>query len=258
MTQTPLDDAHARMEATDGEADRLRFYDRLAAAELFLLLETEAEDDRITPRIFPVEGQNFVLVFDTEARLADLAGASPYAVMTGRKLVQLLVGQDLGIGLNLGVAPSSFLMGADAVSWMAETAAQRPETVEVKPKDLSPPGRLPEHLLESLDARMAASAGLAEAAYLCEATFESGARGHLLAFIDPAPGAEDALAALVAEALSFSGVEAGTIDVAFFAGTDAVAAKLATVGLRFDLPKPEATAPRPAPGSDPDRPPKLR
>ena len=96
-------------------------------------------------------------------------------------------------------------------------------------------------------------------AYLAAVEWDSGARGHLLAFVDAAPGAEGALARAVHEALTFSGLEAGTIDVAFFRSADPVAARLARVGLRFDLPafEPRQSAPS-APGTDPDKPPRLR
>ena len=94
-------------------------------------------------------------------------------------------------------------------------------------------------------------------AYLTEATYESGAKTHLLAFINAAPAAEEALARAVNEALTFSGIEAGSLDVAFFKASDPVSAKLARTGLRFDLPQPEAPTAPTAPGSDPERPPKL-
>ena len=50
MTETPLDRAHDAMQAEPGDdAARLRFYERLADAELFLLLDAEAEGDRSNP-----------------------------------------------------------------------------------------------------------------------------------------------------------------------------------------------------------------
>ena len=62
------------------------------------------------------------------------------------------------------------------------------------------------------------------------------------------------------EALAFSGMEAGEMDVAFVTGGDAATAAMARVALRFDLPAPVRTEPATpmAPGSDPARPPKLR
>lgn len=258
MTGTPLDLAHAAMQANDGDAPRMRFYDRLAASELFLLLDAEADGDTIVPRLFEVEDQSLALVFDTEERLTDLSGPSPFAALSGRQLASLLDGQGIGIGLNLGVAPSAFVMDPTAVTWLADTVQPTPERVEAMPENLHAPGGLPERFLESLDARLAASAGLASTAYLSGITYKDRTTGHLLAFIDPVPGAQEALARTVAEALNFSGIEAGALDVAFFEASDPVSATLSRCGLRFDLPKPRDTETRPIPGGDPDRPPRLK
>ena len=74
----------------------------------------------------------------------------------------------------------------------------------------------------------------------------------------PVPGAEPALAQAASEALIFSGLDAGEMDVAFFAASNPVSARLAKVGLRFDLPQPEPVSAPNAPGMDPDTPPRLR
>ena len=80
----------------------------------------------------------------------------------------------------------------------------------------------------------------------------------MLAFVDVAEGAEAALARAMGEALVFSGIAAGELDVAFLAQGDSAAVAMARVGLRFDLPVPEAPVAPSAPGMDPSRPPKLR
>lgn len=260
MTTTPLDAAHAAMEAApDDDAARLAFYERLSDAELFVLLEEEAAGETIRPRVFPVAGAEVVLAFDLEGRLADFVGAAPYAAMTGRTLANLLTGQALGLGLNLGVAPSAFLMPSDAVDWLAETLGGEAEQVEARPEEIRAPAGLPEALLTVLDGKLARASGLARMAYLVGVTYRDGARGHMLAFIDPLAGAEAALARAASEALTFSGIEAGALDVAFFRASDPIAARLARVGLRFDLPAPaDPAAPRAAPGSDPEKPPRLR
>ena len=61
-------------------------------------------------------------------------------------------------------------------------------------------------------------------------------------------------------ALVVSGLEAGALDVTFLDDTDPLAAELARVALRFDLPEPAQPKIRnvEAPGSDPEKPPKLR
>ncbi len=259
---TALDDAFAAMEAApDDDAARLRYYDKLAGSELFLLLDEDPQGDRVRPRIFPVEDGQFVLVFDREDRLTAFAeGPAPFAAMSGRALAGMLAGQDIGLGVNLGVAPSSILISAPSVDWLAETLGQSPDEVEDRAEAFTAPSGLPEMVITALDARLAAAEGLAKMAYLVGADYAGGRKGHLVAFIDAVDGAETALARTVSDALTFSGVEAGSLDVGFFRASDPVSARLARVGLRFDLPEPapvQSLGPS-APGMDPDAPPKLK
>lgn len=259
---TLLDQAFLAMEADpENDALRLRFYERLADGELFLLLEDEADGEAVTPEIFELEDGPVVLAFDREDRLAEFVGApAPYAAMPGRMVAVQLAGQGIGIGLNLGVAPSSYMITPEAVDWLAETLGQGPDEVEARPVAFHPPGGLPEELLAALDAKLARAGGLAVAAFLARVTYEDGRRGHMLSFVGALPGAEATLARAAGEALTFSGIEAGEMDVAFLDAEDPALEALARVALRFDLPVPEAlteAAPRP-PGSDPERPPRLR
>ncbi|MCU4652925.1 SseB family protein [Roseibacterium sp. SDUM158016] len=259
--ETPLDAAFAAMTAAGDDATvRLQWYDRLAASELFLLLEEEAEGDRVRPRVFAVEDGAFICVFDREERLSRFAGGeAPYAAMSGRALAEMLAGRDLGLAVNLGVS-SEMILDAAALDWLAGMLAARPAEVEEAPREIAPPAGLPEALLTALDARLASAAGLAREAALVAVVYAGGGRGHLLAFLDVVPGAEPSLARLVGEALSFSGLEAGSLDVGFFRTTEPVADRLLRVGLRFDLPEAEVAdaPPGAAPGTDPDRPPRLR
>ena len=258
---TEIDRAHAAMMADEGDdLARLRFYERLAETELFLLLEAEAEGDRITPALTEADGQSFVLIFDREARMAEFFGAAaaPYVALSGRGLVQMLEGQRIGMALNLGVAPSAMLIPAEAVDWLAGTLAAGADEVEGQIVEVTKPGGLPEGLLKALDRKLASAAGLAVEAYLCGVVYDGGGRGHMLAFVGTLDGAEGALTAAVNEALVFSGVEAGTLDVAHLAGGDPVSERVARVGLRFDLPTPQMPKEVSAPGMDPDKPPKLR
>ncbi|MEM6758625.1 MAG: SseB family protein [Pseudomonadota bacterium] len=263
MTEiTPLDHAHAAMEAApDDDAARLRFYERLGDAELFLLLETETDGDQVHPQVYDPGAGPLVLIFDRQDRLTDFVGsAAPYAALSGRVVAWLCAENQLGLGLNLGVASSSFLLDASGVAWLAQTLGHGPDAIEEKVSAISAPTGLPDVLLRALDTKLATGTGLAQLAYLVATETGSGGRGHMLAFVGTVPGAQDALARAVSEALVFSGLEAGTLDVGFFDGRDPVTERLARVGLRFDLPQPapvSAVKPR-APGSDPARPPKLR
>lgn len=261
MTETTaLDTAYAAMEASpDDDTARVAYYGTLADTELFLLLEEEAQGDTIVPRLFDPEGERCVLAFDREERLAQFTGlAVPYAALPGRALCEMLDGQEVALGVNLGVAPSSILLPPEAVTWLAQTLGQALAEVMARPETIGRPGVLPEALLGALDTRLARAGGLAQAAYLVGVGYDAQDEGHMLAFVDAHPAAQPALARMVAEALTFSGAEGLRIDVSFVAGGDAVTATLARHGLRFDLPAPEEPAPRRAPGSDPDTPPKLR
>ena len=256
---TDLDTAHAAMNAApDDDAQRLRFYERLADTELFLLLAEEPVGDQVSPEIFDIADGRFALVFDREERLAEFVGRTvPYAGIAGRSLVRMLTGQGVGLGLNLQVAPSEMLVPAEAVDWLATTLENSPEEAEARLTEVSAPGGLPEAVVTGLDRKLAIAAGLARFAYLAAAVYDDGSRGHVLAFVDAVPGAESALAKAAGEALTFSGIEAGTIDVLFVKATDQLAGHLAKVGLRFDLPELAAAHVPGAPGMDPAKPPRL-
>lgn len=262
---TPLDSAHAAMQAAEntasGDAARLQFYEQLADTELFVLLTQEASGDSISPELFEVENGRFVLAFDQQERLAGFSGhVAPYAAMSGRVLAQMLDGQGIGLGVNLDVAPSSILVPAEAVSWLNTTLEQAPDRVEARIRTITAPTGLPEVLIPALEAKLQSAVGLAQGAWLVGVQYVDGGRGHMLAFVGAAPRVEEALAKAAGEALTFSGVEAGQMDVGFFAAQDPVVAQMAPMGVYFDLPRPEAGAPpsRPAPGSDPEKPPILR
>ena len=250
---TPLDTAHTRAEETGADADRLRFFERLAEAELHLLLE-EAAGDRVTPRLFEVEGARYALAFDLPERLEGFAGAAPTATLSGRRLAGLLAGERLGLGLNLDDAPSAQLLPPEAIAWLVETLSTAPEEAERRIAEVAPPGNLPDALLTALDAKLPLMAGLARLAYLAGVTYEDGARSHVLGFVDAVPGAEGDLARAVSEALVFSGLEAGSLDVTFLRASQPLAATLARHGLRIDLPEPESAVQL----RDPDAPPRLR
>lgn len=256
---TPLDRAYAAMIATpDDDAARLTYYERLADGELVLLVEEEAKEGRVSPRLFPLEDGPFVLAFDSEEKLAAFSGGvQDYAALPGRVIAQQLAGQGVGLGVNLG-ADSAMLLPPEAVDWLAGTLEHSPEETEAVPESFHAP-QVPDRLLKALDQKLGMAAGLASHALLAGVTYVGGRRGHVLAFIGAKDGAEDALARSAAEALTFSGVEAGEMDVVCLPEGPA-ARMIARAGLRLDLPQPVAPAPETpkAPGSDPGKPPKLR
>lgn len=258
---TDLDRAHEGSD--DNDAARLRFYSVLADAELFILLERPATDTQFEPQMFPVDGQDYVLAFDTEERLADFASKPvPYAALPGRIVAGLLAEQGVGLALNLEVAPSSTLLPPDALAWLTEMlGGDGPGQTEARIDAVMPPAGVPDVLLMGLAERLARTGRIADAALLAKVQYDGGGTGHLLALVGADTRAEPALARAVSEAVTFSGVEAGFLDVGFFAADDPVVARLRAVAFAFELPEPEPVqevqAPGRAPGMDPDKPPRL-
>lgn len=259
---TPLDAAHAAMMAApEDDAARLAWYRVFANTEMILWLDQEPQDGAIFPKVMPLGSGPVVLAFDSEQRLGELAdGPVPYVALPGRILAQQLAGQGIGIGVNLATEAVAFLIDAEAVEWLVDVLAQGPQVTTARPVEITPPQGLPQAVLAALDATLARMGGLAAGAVLARVTYDGPRHGHMLAFLSPALGAEDALARAVSEALVFSGIEAGELDVGFLAADDPVAGAFLRHGLRFDLPDVIAPAPSgpSAPGMDPAKPPKLR
>ena len=260
MTETILDRAFAAMAAdADDDVARLGYYGELANADLCLLLDREAGAGSLTPQVFDLDGGRYVLLFDGDERLADFVGnAAPCAHLAGRVVAGLLAGKGIGLAINLQ-GSASILMPPEAVKWLDDMLTRAPDVVEALPETVSAPSGLPEVLLAALVGKLAQAAGQAEAAYLAAVTYQDGRRGHLLAFAGARPRAEAALARAVGEALVFSGLDAGELDVAFLATGDAMLDRLGRVALRFGMEMVFESAPvAAAPGSDPGKPPILR
>ena len=261
MSETAIDRAFRAMEAAPGdERARARFHERLLDAELRLLLAEEPEtDESLRPRIFDLPEGRFVLAFDSDERLAAfLAEPMPSALLAGRGLVAMIAGHGLGIGLNLGEAVSATLLPAAAVDWLGEMALGAPERREHAARRLGPPLGATPALIEALDRKLAAMAGVIGAAHLAGAEYSDGAAGLLLVLAGVPEGARDGVAAAIAETARLGGGE--TLDVTFLAESAPALALARRHGLTFELPAPETAepaAPR-APGTDPDKPPILR
>ncbi|MEM6825724.1 MAG: SseB family protein [Pseudomonadota bacterium] len=260
MTETPLDRAYAAMSTSPDDLDaRLGFYGMLVDAELFVMLDEDAPHDRLVPRVFPLTEGPVVLAFDREDRLAGFAeGPVAHAALTGRTLVPILSEARLGLGLNLGIEHYEILLPSAAMSWLAGLLAARPEALRDVPETVHPPVSAPEALISALDVKMIGLQGLARMAVLAEVAYPSGRRVLALGFLGAPPGAEEALTRAAGEALIFSGLEAGAMDVAFVADGADLAERLSRVGLTFEIPRPPEPQAAKPPGMDPEAPPRLR
>lgn len=256
-----LDQAYGAMQAGDAAAG-LQFYRLLADATLFLLLEREAVGERVDPRVFDLPEGPVLLAYDSEERLAVMGdGPLPYAALPGRLIAQQMLGQGLSLGLNFGTgAASEVLLPPEALRWLCEMLEATPVEVEATPAQFFAPNGLPEALSDALRFTLGGAAGLARAALLAGVRYSDGRLGHMLAVIDAAPSAEEALARALSEALVFSGLEAGELDVTFLASSDAAVVELARFAVVFEVPElvVEAAVERAPPGMDASKPPVLR
>lgn len=259
---THLDDAHAAMmQNEDDDAARLKFYSKLADTELFVLLDDDEIPDQVRPRLFDLEDGPVVLAFDLEERLtAFVGGPAPYAALPGRVVAAQLAGQGVGLGLNVGDAPSSIILPADVLDWLSATLETKPLEVAAVPQGFGYPWGIPASVTERLIEKLGANPGLADAVLMAEVVYAQGRRGHILAVLGANAGSESALTGAVSEAIVFSGLDMAEIDVVFLAPNDPRIKAIADIALRLDLPKPVAM-PKPErriPGMDPQKPPILR
>lgn len=254
-----LDAAHAEMIAAgEDPAAPARFWERLVAAELFLLLAAEPAPDRAEPLILATGDGPVALAFDSEARLAEFLDApAPWAALPGRAVVRLLAGQGVALGLNLGVAPSSILLPAAAVDWAAAALGDAPEAAEDAPGTALPP-RLPPAAVAALDARLAALGPAFGRAVLAALRYRTGREADILALTGVAPEREAGIAAALSEAVRLTAEAGAPFDIAFLPEDDPVLAALARVGIAFSPAPAHAPAPAPAARPAPDRPPRLR
>ncbi len=256
--ETSLDKAHIAKEAD--ESQTFQYFERLMEAELFMILEQEAEDDAARPLILDTSDCSVALVFDREERLAQFAeDAVPYLAMSGRKIAAMLAGENIGLAVNMG-SVSETILPVEVIDWLAETLGSNDSITHEKPVEITAPLGVPEALITALDTKLANMSGVVAAAYLVGVKYDSGAQGHMLALIDVTPDAQNGVAEAMSEALLFSGIEAGGLDITFLLARDASVARFAKIGLAFEIP--ELILPKmqemTAPGMDPAKPPKLR
>ena len=224
-----LDSRYAEMQAG---GDGLAFYHALADTELFVLLETEAEGEVMSPQIFDLAESAVVLAFDSAERLARfVAGPQPYAALPGRVIVGQMAGQGLALGLNIGVgAASEVILPPEALDWLMEMLDQTPPQATSDVITGFEPPDVPQAVLLALPLALIG----ATRAYLVGVCYKNGRRDQLLAVMGVAERDETRVARAVTEALAFSGLDAAALDLAFMTAEDAVLARMAGVALVFE------------------------
>lgn len=173
-----FDQSHATIEtALDLAFERARhdvdetgaFYDALFATVVYLPIRQAFDEDgnesnaqeearSIEPMVFEVDGNESLLIFDTEDRLARWASEPVnYVGLPGHTFFQMFEGGQQ-VAVNLAVAPSSVVIPADVVEWLHERAAEAVESEEIAPgtgMDVTPPPELAPESVARITARLA-------------------------------------------------------------------------------------------------------
>lgn len=253
MCETPLDRLHIAMIKTADERSRRRYFSEFLATDIVLALEKPA-DQTLSPKTLVVGADTLALAFDTEKRLAGFGQTHHYAVMAGRDLVELLKDSGLGLGLNLAGEGHALHLAPSHIQWLSQQNAD-PANVEEKITVIGPPGDVSGKLLDVLHRRLTSLAALAEAGFLVTTEQESG-EGQLLLLLCGVPLQMRAqFAGHIAEALALENVDVA-LDVGFAEPGDPLLMAAARHGLQIEMPSPIKPTIA-APGSDPDKPPKL-
>ena len=247
------------MEA-GSEPEALAFWRVFADAELFLVLEQEAQGETLEPRVFDLSMGRMLLAFDTEERLATISDSPvPYAALPGRVVAAQLAGQGLALGVNLGTgAGCETVLAAGSLDWLAQMLTQdAPEERHGQIERLAAP-LMPEGLTQSLRALLPPQAQGA----LAQVAYTDGGWGHVLALSGLAPEDAPRMGRAVTEALAFSGLDAAALDLVFTEIDAPLFARIAQAGQLVQplppVPAAEAALAPKAPGMDPDRPPRLK
>lgn len=260
MRTTPLDHAAAGMTADAEEAVRRRFHERLADTELYVILESEASGERVSPRVFETSQGRYAVAFDLAERLAGFTSQpTPTMTIAGRALMTMLAGRGIGLGINPGVAPSSHLLPPEAVDWIAMAAGAQPSRRNELPQRFGPAGAISPALKEALRSKLNAIAGVAGAAYLATGVFLDGRRSVVISLFDVPPALHKAVATAVTDAVVFCGEAPAAPDVLLLASRSPEAWEIRKVGDPLELVRPDPpTSSDPGPGRDPAEPPRLR
>lgn len=261
--ETPLRSALAATTADpEDDAARLALFRALAVSELLLLLSEPPTAESLSPKVFGVEEGTVGLVFDAEERLADFAGGeADFIALPARVLAEMFLENDLAMGINLGQEAATILP-VPALKWFVDFLEEGPQEHEVQLHVIRQLTGAPQQVLAAVIGQLGLMPGVATRAVFAEAEYTNGDRAPLVALDGVAERDRPALARAIDEAVGLSGVEGARVDVAFPEPDSELWGILDKVGRALDLTELTATASpgdqKPAaPGSDPDKPPKL-
>ena len=217
---------------------RLNYYGVLADANLVLLLEQEPSNEILEPKFIQLEGKNFALAFDSEESLSEFYGeTAAFAQITGRVLAKMLLEENIGLGINLGVSEGELLLPYSVIEWFVSVLEETPDVVQNSPKKFLSANAFPEIMLKVLQEKLEPAVGLFDEIWICGVEYDEDEFSNLICLIGAQKPAEQAMIKSIKEVLSFSDINLGNTDVAQFNYDDEACSIIREIGIKLEFPQ---------------------
>ena len=252
-----MDKTYARMQAApNSDAAGLRFYEAFCDTNLHVLVNAD-----LSLQIFETSQGKLILAFDTEERMAEFVEQpTEFIKMPGRELVTQLKETDIGIGLNLNVAPTSQILTPEILDWVSALLSVDSTLMVDQVAGFSADCQLSDDDRTALTDRLVNFTGVVKAAYICGVTYADGATADALFFIDCDQDIEADLFTAMIETQKFAMDSSADLAIKFISSDSPALPEIQRHGHQLHIPAPIVTPTfQPsAPGMDPNKPPKLR
>ena len=227
-----------------GEAELWQFYETLAEARVYVLLDDTIEDEKYEPKVFSLKDAQYLLAFDVPEQADELTGSTAATSPTlGMDLFKLLRGRDIGLGINLGGTSSATLISGETIDMICayyDGTAGEPlvaDTDTSQFRALLAPQGFPDTLQNALLDGLAPLGETFRTAVLLKAEYEEGKTGFIVAISGASDADRGALSGAVEGAMVRSRRGDVQLDVAFLALDDPMANRIERVGQVLKLSK---------------------
>lgn len=220
-----------------GEAELWQFYETLAEARIYVLLDSTVKGDTYEPKVFSLKDARYLLAFDVPEQANELTGSKASTSPTlGMDMFKLLRGRDIGLGINMGGTSSATLISGETIEMICsyydgdagEPLVSDADTSQFRA--LLAPQNFPDTLQNALSDRLFRLQTTFSKAVLLKAEYEEGKSGFIVAVSGASDPDRGAIAAAVEDALKASRRDDVQLDVAFLGLDDPMASRIERVG----------------------------
>ena len=234
---TPLGNAYAAT-FDGGEPELWQFYETLAEARVFVLLDDGHDQSKFEPKVFSLKDSSYLLAFDVAEQADELTGSNaPTSPALGMDLFKLLRGRNIGLGVNMGGTTSATLISGDTIDMICAfydgSAGEElvPDGVASQFRALLAPQNFPDTVQLSLTDNLSLLGATFRKALLLQAEYEDGQTGYIVGVTGALEEDRPAISAAVEASLVASRRADVRLDVAFLASDEPMAERIERVGL---------------------------